>query len=81
MTNVTADWVEELKQSRDELRLKMHLGSMEAKQEWAELEQKWSRFAEEARLCETGEQLEHSLRQLGRELKAGYERVRAAIAK
>jgi SMC interacting uncharacterized protein involved in chromosome segregation len=33
--------IDDLKQQRDELRLKMHLAKAEAKQEWEELETKW----------------------------------------
>ena len=75
----TKDWVGELKQTREELRLKMHLGSMEAKAQWEGLESKWRDFAAEARLAETGEEVEGSLRELGRELKTGYERIKAAL--
>jgi hypothetical protein len=76
----TRSWVGELKQTREELRLKMHLGSMEAREQWEGLEGKWREFAAKARLAETGEEVEGSLRELGLDLKAGYERIKAALA-
>ena len=42
--------VAELKQKRDELAVQINLGSKEAKDEWDALEKKWERFAAEARL-------------------------------
>ena len=45
-----ASLVGKLKQERDELRLKIHLGTMEAKEEWSGLERKWETL--ETRLAE-----------------------------
>jgi hypothetical protein len=73
------DMVEDLKQERDELRLKMHLGSMEVRERWEALEEKWQDFAARARLRETSEDVEESLRVLGEELQMGYARVKAAL--
>lgn len=70
---------DQLKQLRDELALKVHLATMDAKDEWQELEQKWSDFESKAKLSETGEGVERALSQLGEELKAGYERIRKAL--
>lgn len=36
--------LDELKQLRDELRLKVHLGKAEAKEEWEALEKKWDQL-------------------------------------
>ena len=43
-----AEVVERLRKERDELRVKLHLGGMEAKEQWDELEKKWNTL--EARL-------------------------------
>lgn len=75
----TTDLVEELTRKRDELRVQMHLASMEAKKEWEELEEKWSRFASMARLEETVESVEDSLELLGGELRKGYQKLKAAL--
>ena len=37
-----------IKQHRDELKLKMHLGSKEAQDEWAKLEACWAEFEQKA---------------------------------
>jgi hypothetical protein len=76
----------DLKQKRDELRLQIHLGSKEAKEEWEELEEKMEdfsartkKFAKDAQLKETGEGLGEALGKLGHELKVGYERLWKAM--
>ncbi len=74
-----ADALEQLKQLRDELALKIHLGSMEAKAEWEELEKKWSDFEAKARLDETAEGLGQAVSLLADEIKAGYDRIRKAL--
>ena len=73
------DLIEELKQRRDELRVRMHLASKEVQDEWEELEDKMEGFVSKAQLGETGEGVGKALEQLGHELKLGYERVRDAI--
>ena len=85
MTDVD-ELLEELKQKRDELRVKMHLASKDAKDDWEELEEKMEefsgkakQFANDAKIKETGEGLGEALGKLGHEIKLGYERVRDAI--
>lgn len=85
MTDID-DLFEELKQKRDELRLKLHLASREAKEEWEELEKKMEEFSAKAKefaasagIRETGQGLGRALGQLGSEIKLGYERIRKAI--
>ena len=73
------DLIDELKQKRDELRLKIHLGSKEAQDEWEELEKKMQEFSSRAELGKTGEGLGEAFGQLGQELKRGYQRIRDAI--
>ena len=71
--------LEQLKQLRDEVALKVHLATMEAKTEWEELERKWSDFENKAKLDETAEGLGSAVSQLADEIKAGYERIRKAL--
>ena len=80
------DLIQDLKQKRDELRVKINLASMDVRDEWEELEEKMEefsgkakQFADDAHLKETGEGLGKALGQLGQELKRGYERVRDAV--
>jgi vacuolar-type H+-ATPase subunit D/Vma8 len=69
----------DLKQKRDELRLKIHLASKEAQDEWEELEEKMQEFSSRAEIGKTSEGLGDALGKLGEELKMGYKRVRNAI--
>lgn len=80
------DLVAELRQKRDELRVKMNLASRELRDEWAELEEKMDefstkakQFAGEAGLEDTGKGVGKALGQVGHELKLGYERLRQAL--
>jgi len=73
------DLVADLKQKRDELRLKIHLASKEAQDEWEELEEKMQDFSSKAELGKTTEGLGNALGKLGQELKLGYKRIRSAI--
>ena len=73
------DLVDDLKQKRDELRLKIHLASREAQDEWEELEERMKEFSSRAELGKTSEGLGDALGKLGEELKLGYQRIRNAI--
>lgn len=73
------DLVADLKQKRDELRLKIHLASKEAQEEWQELEEKMQQFSSRAELGKTGEGIGDALGKVGEELKLGYKRIRDAI--
>ncbi len=74
------DLANDLRRKRDELKLQLHLASMEAKQQWEALEEKWDRFAVEAHLTETTANVEEGLKLLGEELAQGYEDFRAALS-
>jgi chromosome segregation ATPase len=73
------DLVAELKQKRDELRLKMHLASKDAQAEWQDLEKKMQEFSSRAELDKTSEGIGDALGKIGEELKLGYKRLRDAI--
>lgn len=80
------DIIEDLKQKRDELRLQVHLASKEVKDEWDELEEKLNdlsararQFAEDAQIRETGEGMADALKNLGHEIRQGYDRIRSAL--
>jgi len=77
--------VAKLNQERDELALKMHLGSKDAADEWAKLEAKWRDFKatkmppmkEAAK--ETADGLGSALDHAADELKKGYEKLRKLL--
>ena len=72
--------VEKLKTERDEINLKMHLASMDAREEFAEAEKKWgqirvkaSEIADDA--VETSEEYIAKAKIVGEELKETYRRI------
>lgn len=72
--------VDTLKAERDELKLKLHLGSMEAKEEFEEAEKKWktmktkaSQIADSAE--ETSDEYVAKAKIIGEELKETYHRI------
>ncbi len=75
--------LEELKANlaklRDEAKVQVHLGTMEARQEWDEFEAKWRRFVAEAGLHKSGENIKSALAVLADELRSGYERLKKAL--
>ncbi len=75
----THDLKRDIKKLRDELQLKMHLASMEMKEEWRELEDKWQKFSSKTGLDESAQALGGSLEALGEELKNSYKRFRAGL--
>jgi len=70
---------EDLKKARDEIHLKLHLASMEAKDEWDELERKWQDFSTRAEVDKTSEGLGGAFDNLGQELKQAYTRFAGAL--
>ena len=78
------EMVSSLKQMRDELKVQIHLGKVEAKDEWEKLEEKWQEL--QARGKPVAEAVEESakdvgsaLELVGAELKAGYERIKKLL--
>ena len=76
--------VDTLKQERDELNVKMHLASLEVRDEWQEVEKKWEHAQSKARqLTKASGQSAHELGEafslLGDELKETYRRLRKTL--
>ena len=70
---------EELKQNYDELKLKVHLGSKDAQDEWNELQERWNHFESQANLKKSREDLGDAVEILGSELKDAFNRIRKAL--
>jgi len=75
---------EDLRQTRDELRVQMHLAKADARDDWDNLEKKWDEF--QGKLDKVEDAAEDSakdvggaLAALGDEIKAGYQRIRDAM--
>lgn len=80
----TQKMIDTLKQDRDELRLKLHLASMEMQDQWHEVEHKWDnvslkmqKAADEA--DEASEDIHEALHLLLHEIREGYRRIRKAL--
>ncbi len=88
MADKMEELIETLKQQRDELRVKMHLGSLDAKDEFDALEKKWNGWVAEAKAQSKPlrEVIEDSAKDVGSavdlvldELKSGYDKVKARL--
>lgn len=76
--------MDKLRQERDELRLKVHLGKAEFKEEWDALECKWEHL--EGRMEGAAEEAREASREVGAafgvltdELGEAYRRIRARL--
>ncbi len=82
--NDAKDWIdellEELKEERDELRVRAHLAKLEASDEWQELEKKLRKLESKAKdvggaAADSGEDVGAALKMLGQEIKQGFKNV------
>lgn len=78
MANID-DILRDLRTRRDELKVRIHLGSKEAQDEWHRLEERWNEFAAKAHVEDSAEGISSALGLLKEELVRGYERVRNAL--
>lgn len=70
-----------IKEQRDELRVQLHLATMEAREEWQVLEQKWEMLQSRVRqltdeLQSSGGKIGGSLKDIANELETGYQKIR-----
>ena len=84
MQNKFDQLADELRQDRDELRVKIHLGKMEAKDEWDAAEEKWEKFEHELRLHasrskKTAAELKGVAAELGDEIAKAYRKIREIL--
>jgi len=68
-------FAEELAQLRDEVKVKLHLGSKDAQDEFHAVEEKWEKFSRDAELAKSSEEVKAAFQILGGELKAAYQRL------
>jgi hypothetical protein len=76
--------IRQLKHERDELKLKIHLGKLEVKDEWGELQDKLAALENRFRPVgeaagETAEDVWESLKLLGGEIRDGFKRIRKSL--
>ena len=88
MTDKFDELIETLKQQRDELKVQMHLASMEAKDEFDALEKKWDQWVAEAeaQAKPLSNVIDDSAKNVGSaidlvldEVKEGYERIKGQL--
>ena len=75
------DWLEVLKQARDELRVKMHLGGLEAREEFERLDARMAEWAEKVKppAERAAMVLDETAVQVAKDLKAGFQLLREAV--
>jgi len=74
-----SSFLDDLKQKRDELRLKLHLGTKEAEEEWEDLTAEWDKFLTSAEFDKSSEEVGEAAKQLGLKMKDAYDRFRKAL--
>lgn len=81
---IVAGLISDLKRQGDQLRVQVHLGSQELKDEWEKLDDKLSQLNHrfdplKAAIEDTGEEVWESLKLLGDEIKEGFNRIRKSL--
>jgi hypothetical protein len=79
-----ANLISTLKQQRDELALKAHLGTMESKEEWDKLTAKFDKLTSDFdptkdAVEESAGEVWESLKLVADEVKNGFERIRKSL--
>ncbi|MDF1715693.1 MAG: hypothetical protein P1U75_03315 [Antarcticimicrobium sp.] len=70
------DFTAKLKQTRDELKLQMHLASKEAEEEWEDLVKDWDKFVHKTQLDKSAEEVGEAAKDLGMRIKTAFDRLR-----
>ena len=78
--------IENLKQERDELNVKMHLAKSDMKDEMQKLEEKWEDLRKRGTRAmeavdDSAIEVSDTLRNLGEEIKEGYRKLRESFSK
>lgn len=76
--------ISKLGQERDELRVKLNLAKLEARDEWDKLERKWEHLRAKTpelrqNLSETAAEVGAATRNLMEDIRKGYERIRKTL--
>lgn len=70
------DFTAKLKQTRDELKLQMHLAGKEAEEEWEDLIKDWDKFVHKTQLDKSAEEVGEAAKDLGMRIKTAFDRLR-----
>ncbi len=76
--------LEDLRATRDELRVKMHLGKLEAQDQWKQIEKQWQHVESKLKLVgeagrEAAEDIGEATSLVIEEMKAGYSKLRKLL--
>ncbi len=76
--------VDRLRQTRDELKVQVHLGAADAKDAWSQLEHAWQKLQSRVKRIgdvtqESAEDVEDATKLLLDELREGYQRIKDAL--
>ena len=76
--------IHDLKQERDEIKLRLHLGSMELKEEWQDLSDKLNALSHQYdplkdAVEESAEDVWDSMKLVGSEIWDGFKRIRKSL--
>ncbi len=71
--------VEELARLRDEIKLKIHLGSKEMQAEFSQIEDRWKKFENEAKVDQSVKDFSDAVDILGEEIREAFNRIRKAL--
>jgi len=79
-----AELISDLKQQRDQIRVRLHLGGQELKDEWGRLDDKLNQLNHrfdpiKDAVEEATEDVWESLQLLGNEIKEGFQRIRKSL--
>ena len=80
-----SDVIVKLKQQRDELALKIHLGKQDAKDEWEKVRIKLDKLADDYEpvkdaASESASKVFDSMKDVASEIKAGFDRIRESLS-
>lgn len=70
----------DLKRTRDEIKLKVHLGAKDLQDEWSDLDRRWHGFEKKADFERSTKDVSAALRGLGLELEKAFSRIRSALS-
>ena len=73
-----------IKQQRDEINVRLHLGKKDLQDEMQVVDKKWADFRQRSEHVletadESAEDVSEALKLLGEEIKAGFEKIRKAL--
>jgi SMC interacting uncharacterized protein involved in chromosome segregation len=76
--------LEDLRATRDELRVRLHLGKLDAQEQWEQIEKQWQRVESKLRLAgeagrEVAEDIGEATSLVIEEMKEGYIKLRKLL--